>query len=208
MKQTFVIDEEGGITAYPSRKEGEEAVASNGGYGFDSLETLQASLTAAPATMATSIWNSLPGVEPVKGFKSKGVAAARIWKRIQSLGAGDDMAVPEPMEPIAKPKKAKASQKPKAERKPRKSAKKAKSAKPPKKEKRVAAPKSAKGDSKKSQVIEMISKKGGATLGELIQATGWQKHSLRGAISTLASKGGHKIESFKTDAGERAYRIA
>ena len=32
------------------------------------------------------LWNSLPGVEPVKGFKSAKVAANRIWDRIQRLG--------------------------------------------------------------------------------------------------------------------------
>jgi hypothetical protein len=208
VKKTFVIDEEGGVTAYPSRKEAEEAVTSNEGYGFDSLQTLEASLGNAPATMATTIWNSLPGVEPVKGFKSKSVAAARIWKRLQSLGEPEEATEAEAAEPVAKPKKAKRERKPKAEAKPRKSAKKAKSAKAPKKEKRVKREKSANGDSKKAQVIEMISKKGGATLDAIMEATGWQRHTTRGALSTLASKGGHKIESFKTEAGERAYRIA
>ncbi len=211
MKQTFVIDEEGGITVFPSRKEAEEAVTSNGGYGFDSLETLEASLANAPATMATQIWNSLPGVEPVKGFKSKGVAAARIWKQIQSLGEPEETPDAEAAEPVAKPKKGNATRKPKAEKKPRKSAKKAKKAKAPKKEKRAKRAKSAKsanGVSKKLQVVAMIERRGGATLEEIMRETGWARHSVRGAISTLGSKGGHKIESFKTEAGERAYRIA
>ena len=48
----------------------------------------------------------------------------------------------------------------------------------------------------------------GATLAEIIAATGWQKHTVRGFVSILGSKGGQKIESSKNAAGERSYRIA
>jgi hypothetical protein len=48
----------------------------------------------------------------------------------------------------------------------------------------------------------------GATLAEIMEATGWQKHTVRGFVSILASKGGQKVESSKNVAGERAYRIA
>jgi len=40
------------------------------------------------------------------------------------------------------------------------------------------------------------------------EATGWQKHTVRGFVSILGSKGGQKIESSKNAAGERSYRIA
>ena len=36
--------------------------------------------------------------------------------------------------------------------------------------------------------------------------TGWQAHTVRGFISILGSKGGHKIESSKNAAGERCYQ--
>jgi len=39
-------------------------------------------------------------------------------------------------------------------------------------------------------------------------ATGWQKHTVRGFVSILGSKGGEKIECSKNAAGERSYRIA
>ena len=39
-------------------------------------------------------------------------------------------------------------------------------------------------------------------------ATGWQKHTIRGFMSLLGSKGGLKIISVRNDAGERSYRIA
>jgi hypothetical protein len=48
----------------------------------------------------------------------------------------------------------------------------------------------------------------GATLAEIVEATGWQKHTVRGFVSILGSKSGEKIESSKNAAGERSYRIA
>jgi hypothetical protein len=47
----------------------------------------------------------------------------------------------------------------------------------------------------------------GATLGEIMGATEWQAHSIRGFISTAGKKHGVKIESSKNEAGERVYRI-
>jgi hypothetical protein len=41
-----------------------------------------------------------------------------------------------------------------------------------------------------------------------METTGWQKHTVRGFVSILGSKGGEKIESSKNAAGERNYRIA
>ena len=48
----------------------------------------------------------------------------------------------------------------------------------------------------------------GATLAEIMKATGWQRHTVRGFVSILGSKGGEKIDSSKNAAGERTYRIA
>jgi hypothetical protein len=45
-------------------------------------------------------------------------------------------------------------------------------------------------------------------LAEIVAATGWQKRTVRGFVSILGSKGGEKIESSKTDSGERTYHIA
>ena len=41
-----------------------------------------------------------------------------------------------------------------------------------------------------------------------MEATGWQKHTVRGFVSILGEKGGEKIESSKNVAGERTYKIA
>ena len=54
----------------------------------------------------------------------------------------------------------------------------------------------------------MMKRAKGATLAEIMEATGWQKHTVRGFVSILGSKGGEKIESSKNAAGERTYRIA
>ena len=54
----------------------------------------------------------------------------------------------------------------------------------------------------------MMKRAKGATLAEIMAATGWQAHTVRGFVSILGSKGGEKIESAKNAAGERTYHIA
>ena len=61
---------------------------------------------------------------------------------------------------------------------------------------------------KKAEVIAMMKRAKGATLGEIMAATGWQRHTVRGFVSILGSKGGEKIESSKNADGERIYKIA
>jgi hypothetical protein len=62
-------------------------------------------------------------------------------------------------------------------------------------------------ESKGAKILEMIARAKGATLAEIMRATDWQAHSVRGFISTAGRKHGVKIESAKNDAGERHYRI-
>jgi len=52
----------------------------------------------------------------------------------------------------------------------------------------------------------MMKRAKGATLAEIMKATGWQPHTARGFVSILGSKGGEKIESSKNPAGERTYK--
>jgi hypothetical protein len=63
-------------------------------------------------------------------------------------------------------------------------------------------------ESKGTKILEMIARAKGATLAEIMKATDWQAHTVRGFISTAAKKHGIKIESAKNDAGERLYRSA
>jgi hypothetical protein len=60
---------------------------------------------------------------------------------------------------------------------------------------------------KKAEVIAMMKRAKGATLAEIVEATGWQRHTVRGFVSILGSKGGEKIESSKNASGDRSYRI-
>ena len=60
---------------------------------------------------------------------------------------------------------------------------------------------------KGARILEMIGRPQGATLGEIMKATGWQAHSVRGFLSTAASKHHVQIESSKSETGGRTYRI-
>jgi hypothetical protein len=106
--------------------------------------------------------------------------------------------------PAKAPSKKGASRK-KGAPKAKKSAKPAKAAKAPLSGKKGASDARA---NKKAEVIAMMKRAKGVTLAEIVDATGWQKHTVRGFVSILGSKGGQKIESSKNAAGERSYRIA
>lgn len=67
----------------------------------------------------------------------------------------------------------------------------------------------ARDGSKKAAVLALLRREGGATLGEIAQATDWQLHSIRGFLSgQIAKKMGLKIDSTKDDGGKRRYHIA
>ena len=112
-----------------------------------------------------------------------------------------------------------ASEQPKGSKKPRvraqrahvapKKAKSGKKATPPKK-----APKGAKKaggareGSKTATILEMLKRSGGATAKELLKATGWQPHSLRGFLSgTVGKKLGLTVVSTKGEDGDRTYSV-
>jgi hypothetical protein len=61
--------------------------------------------------------------------------------------------------------------------------------------------------SKTAQVVAMLQRKNGATLAEIVDKMGWQKHTVRGFMAGAMKKAGYTIESFKSDKGERSYRI-
>ena len=62
-------------------------------------------------------------------------------------------------------------------------------------------------ESKGAKILELIGRPKGASLAEIQKATDWQKHSIRGFLSTAAKKHGLKIESTKTEAGDRVYQV-
>jgi|SRR5208283_4960425 len=124
--------------------------------------------------------------------------------------AAASTAVPEQSTPVApeKPSTKKGAAQKKVAPKAQKAAKGAKPKKEAKVAKKAAAQPVPAPSNKKAEVIAMMKRAKGATLPEIMEATGWQKHTVRGFVSILGSKGGEKIESSKNAAGERTYRIA
>ncbi|MFC3085396.1 DUF3489 domain-containing protein [Tabrizicola soli] len=61
--------------------------------------------------------------------------------------------------------------------------------------------------SKLDRLLIRLRQPGGATISDLMDATGWQAHSVRGAIAGALRKKGHTVVSGKTDGGERRYRL-
>jgi hypothetical protein len=64
----------------------------------------------------------------------------------------------------------------------------------------------AKAPSKLDTLEKLLKRRNGATITEMMAATGWQQHSVRGALAGAMKKRGHTIASEKTD-GTRRYRI-
>jgi hypothetical protein len=55
----------------------------------------------------------------------------------------------------------------------------------------------------------MLKRPDGATLPDIMSATSWQAHSVRGFISgSICKKMGLTVESFKRPDGTRAYKLA
>lgn len=61
--------------------------------------------------------------------------------------------------------------------------------------------------SKLDQVEDMLLRAGGASIAEIMLATGWQQHSVRGAMAGALKKRGLSITSEKMD-GTRRYRAS
>jgi hypothetical protein len=205
---TFTIDNENNIVAFGSAEEAAAATATP----FDTFASQKelAGLAAGwPAERLVAIWNSLPGVTPLKRFKTSNAASSRIWERIQGLG--------EAAKPEAESAKPKAEEKPK--RGPRaakgapakaKATKKATPAKNAPKAKKAAKTQESAGlrqGTKTTQVVAMLQRKNGATLAEIMDKMGWQKHTVRGFMAGAMKKAGYSVESFKPEGGERTFRI-
>jgi hypothetical protein len=205
---TFTIDEQNNITAFGSAEETAAATATPFDT-FTSQKELTELVTGWPAERLVDIWNGLPGVEPVKRFKTSNAAASRIWERIQGLGKAAKPEA-EPAKPKADKKAKGGAQSAKGAPAKGKATKKATAAKNAPKTKTAAkapeAPAPREG-SKTAQVVSMLQRKNGATLTEIMDKMGWQKHTVRGFMAGAMKKAGYAIESFKSDKGERTYRI-
>jgi hypothetical protein len=177
---TFTIDAENSISAFATTA---EAPTNNAEVEhFSSAKQLNRLAAKWPATRLLEIWNSLPGQKPVKKFTSRDKAVARIWEAIQTL-------VPDTGDPAASVAPEKATTR-----------------------KRASAqgePATTRAGSKRAQILELLKQPEGATLKDIMNATAWQAHSVRGFISgTLGKKMGLSVASAKNEGGERVYRIA
>jgi Protein of unknown function (DUF3489) len=201
---TFTIDTDNNVTAYTTPDEVAKADASLPRF---SSEAELAKLAADwPADRLIDLWNSIPGNSTLTKLGPK--AAARIWKALQPLTAANGEAA----KPTKARRPAKAARATKETAKQTKRAAKGKKAAAAKQAKAKKGSTAAQGgpreSSKKAEIIALMQRAKGASLPEIQELGGWQKHTVRGFISILSSKSGLKIESEKNAAGERVYRMA
>jgi hypothetical protein len=215
--KTFTIENEtNNITAHATAEEAESIA---GAERFATADAWAGLAAGWPSARLVEIWYSLPGTTPVKKFKDRATAVSRIWARIQSLG--DEAPVeatplPELVAGIAIT----------AEAAPRANASSATPVAPPTPDvapqevpaktraTRVREPpvgttnKALREGSKTEAILALIKRPDGASLKEIMQATNWQAHSVRGFISgTLGKKMSLTVVSTKTSDGERIYSL-
>jgi len=196
----FTIDEQNNITAFAGQ---EDATAANTTPSdtFGSERELAELVAGWPAVRLVALWNSLPGVTPVKSFKSPKAAATRVWKRIQGLAEAPPTVARKAHVGAGSPKGAPAQRKAAQKHKAVKHAPKGRKAAPARD---TAAPRQG---SKTAQVVAMLQRKNGATLAEIVEKMGWQKHTVRGFMAGAMKKAGYHVESFKSAGGQRTYRL-
>ena len=78
---------------------------------------------------------------------------------------------------------------------------------PPKKA-TVRSERKTRDGTKQAMIIELLKRPGGATLAEIVEATGWQAHTVRGAMAgALKKKLGLTVTSEKDAVRGRVYRV-
>jgi hypothetical protein len=186
---TFIIDAENSITALGNQQADFE------GEIFANQKELADLAANWPANRLIEVWNGIPGLTPVKKFTDRKSAVVRIWKAITEAATTAPERANKPKAGGNKGKKAKAAAKAKAAK--------------GKREKGGEKPAVARDGSKKAEVLGLLKRKGGATLAQIMKATGWQAHSVRGFISgALGKKMGLTVNSVRREDGERVYSIA
>ncbi len=191
--KSFSIDRDNHTAAIAGSKETENA--------FRSEAELYKLTAEWPVSRLVEIWNSIPGFTAVRKFTDRKTAVARIWKAIQKLESGDG--APAANVAASEPAEVNASAPSKKTTPAKHSAKAGKPARKPPSAAIVTRP-----GSKTAEVLGMLRHPKGATLRQLMQATGWQAHSVRGFISgTLGKKMHLPVISAKGDDGLRRYSL-
>lgn len=72
----------------------------------------------------------------------------------------------------------------------------------------AAKQRGARTDTKQAQVLAMLHRPAGATIAQICEVTGWQKHTVRGTFAgAFKNKLGLTITSEKAEGEDRVYRI-
>ncbi len=182
---TFIIDGENHVRVIGSDEPRSEDAAD----AFTTKQELERLAGGWPGARLVKIWNRIPGVKPAKRFTNRKTGIDRIWKAIQPLGpevANTDTPV-RGVQPSTKPNRA-------HRRRGNKRA--------------VQELQKARAGSKKAEILELLQRPSGVTLRELMAATGWQAHSVRGFISAgVGKRMGLKVASARQEDGQRVYRV-
>jgi hypothetical protein len=165
--------------AFPGDQSDESSCANQAQKGF--TETTMKNAEANTTEHAATVAEQGATVAPEKASSKKGAT--------QKKGA---------------PKGQKTAKGGKAKAAPKKEAKSGKKAGKPARANEASTPRA---ESKGAKILALIGRPKGATLAEIQKATDWQAHSVRGFLSTAAKKHGLKIESTKTEAGDRVYQV-
>ena len=212
---TYSIDGDNNLAVHPDKGAAIKEAGLTGAV-FETEADFGEAAAAWPASRLVDVWNGFAGAPPfaelkeVKRFTDRKSAVARIWNVAQRLGE----TLEEEMK-IAEQDMLRARREMASPTKPAKAARTA-AAKAPAKQKATKdatgtddapAPKQREG-TRKATVLALLEREGGATLEDIMTETLWQKHSVRGFISTLASKHGHVITSTRREGDQaRVYAI-
>ena len=173
----------------------------------------------------TDVWNKFAttrGLKTQKCFKNRLFGLKRIWDGIQpsnvveTFEKGRRLAQEYQDTPTVSKTQAEVSENTPMKTKTKKP-RPPKAAKPAKEPRKTAAkaekkpatkPREPRANTKRQEVIRLISRAAGATQAELMEKMGWQPHTVRGFMSTLGSKFGIKVTSTKSETKGLIYTAA
>ena len=189
---TYSIDSDNNLAVHPDKDAAIKEAGANGA-AFATEAELSETTALWPASRLVDVWNGFAGaprfaeLKEVKRFTDRKSAVTRIWTAAQRLGESleEEMKIAEQdmlraqqemlsATKATKPAKGVLTAAPKAPAKP-------KATKDATSTDGAPAPKQREG-TRKATVIALLERAGGATLEELMAATLWQKHSVRGFI--------------------------
>lgn len=221
----FTISKDNHITVLDTIAEAERQPETE---HFTNAEELAELASNWPTARLVEIWNNLPGVTPVKKFTDRSTGVTRIWKALLELAPATERSTDaletEPQgEPVSEETDSLA-EKPGTEE-PETPVPPGEQDAPVAPETRDVAPHAAtpteqptltkrarnaapREGSKSTIIVGLLKREGGASLQELMDATGWQKHSVRGFLAgTIGKKMKLTLTSTKKEDGTRVYSI-